>query len=286
VLPTYAEISAPSSSVIWLLVAGDHLFHSSDGGGSWAERTLPQGHSLGATLSFINDSEGWFLKGYPPATSCQQQGHELWRTLDGARSWSLLTPDPLSGPLFGQCKRSVTFGDSVRGVLLTSDPYTSPTVHRTSDGGQSWASARLTSPPGHTNNGGGNAIEPWQLRWLGSTLLLDAVTRANDQIVHYVFRSTDSGATWLVLATITDVNGALAFVTATRWLQIALPASSRETTDAGKTWHRFVSDYSQAAGVAPQVMFADSSVGYATVRGSLTRTSDGGAHWELLKTPY
>jgi len=71
-----------------------------------------------------------------------------------------------------------------------------------------------------------------------------------------------------------------------RWLQIALAASSRETTDAGKTWHTFVSDYSQAAGVAPQVVFADALVGYATVRGSLQRTADGGARWKLVRTPY
>jgi photosystem II stability/assembly factor-like uncharacterized protein len=286
VLPTFAAISAPSSSVIWLLVAHDHLFRSSDGGASWDERHLPPGHTVSSTFSFINDREGWFLRGYPPATSCQQQGHELWHTVDGATSWTLLTPDPLGGPLFGQCKRSLTFGDSLRGVLLTSDPYTSPTVHRTTDGGRSWSSVRLPSPAGYTNSGGGNAIEPWQVRWIGSTLLIDGVSQNAGQYVHYFFRSMDGGAMWVALGSVTDVNGALAFVTETRWLQVALPASSRETTDAGKTWHSFTSDYSQAAGVAPQVVFADALVGYATVRGSVQRTGDGGVRWQLVTTPY
>jgi hypothetical protein len=47
-----------------------------------------------------------------------------------------------------------------------------------------------------------------------------------------------------------------------------------------------VSDYSQAAAIPPVVIFADPMVGYATVRGSIQRTGDGGAHWTLLRTPY
>jgi len=42
---------------------------------------------------------------------------------------------------------------------------------------------------------------------------------------------------------------------------------------------------SQAAPVAPQTTFGDSLVGYATVRGSIQRTVDGGAHWVMIKTP-
>ena len=31
--------------------------------------------------------------------------------------------------------------------------------------------------------------------------------------------------------------------------------------------------------------FGDATTGYATVRGSLQRTTDGGAHWTAIKTP-
>jgi photosystem II stability/assembly factor-like uncharacterized protein len=58
-----------------------------------------------------------------------------------------------------------------------------------------------------------------------------------------------------------------------------------ETTDAGKTWHPYPADYTQAAGVAPDVVFADPLVGYATVRGGITRTVDGGSHWTAIETP-
>jgi photosystem II stability/assembly factor-like uncharacterized protein len=60
---------------------------------------------------------------------------------------------------------------------------------------------------------------------------------------------------------------------------------SEHRPNAGKTWHLYPSDYSQAAPVAPQIVFSDPLVGYATVRGSIQRTIDGGPHWTYLKTP-
>jgi photosystem II stability/assembly factor-like uncharacterized protein len=78
---------------------------------------------------------------------------------------------------------------------------------------------------------------------------------------------------------------AVAIVTESRWLQVIVPGQSVETTDAGKTWHAYASDYAQAAPVSPQVVFGDASVGYATVRGSIQRTDDGGLRWSQIKTP-
>jgi len=48
---------------------------------------------------------------------------------------------------------------------------------------------------------------------------------------------------------------------------------------------RYTTDYSQAAPIAPQIVFGDAMVGYATVRGEIQRTTDGGAHWTKIKTP-
>jgi len=58
-----------------------------------------------------------------------------------------------------------------------------------------------------------------------------------------------------------------------------------ETTDGGATWHAYTTDYSQAAPIAPDIVFGDAQVGYAIVRGSIQRTVDGGAHWTTIKTP-
>ena len=84
--------------------------------------------------------------------------------------------------------------------------------------------------------------------------------------------------------TLPSALGAFAFVSELRWLQIA-PGAFRETTDGGATWRALSSDYSQAAGVAPTVVFADALVGYATVRGAIQRTVDGGSRWTVVETP-
>jgi photosystem II stability/assembly factor-like uncharacterized protein len=58
-----------------------------------------------------------------------------------------------------------------------------------------------------------------------------------------------------------------------------------ETGDSGAGWHPFTTDYAQAPPIAPEIVFGDGRVGYATVRGAIQRTLDGGAHWTGIKTP-
>jgi photosystem II stability/assembly factor-like uncharacterized protein len=99
-----------------------------------------------------------------------------------------------------------------------------------------------------------------------------------------VFRSTDGGATFTYASTVPTFIP-VAYVTTTRWLQIGPQNSSMETTDGGASWHAYTTDYSQAAPIAPDLVFGDANVGYATVRGAIQRTTDGGAHWTTIKTP-
>jgi photosystem II stability/assembly factor-like uncharacterized protein len=146
------------------------------------------------------------------------------------------------------------------------------------------ASKPLPDPPGFTfTTPGGVVILPGRPRAFGSVVLIDA--QPYGEQTRYVFRSTDGGATFAYASTAPTVEGTVAYVSATRWLQIGTPSSSNETTDGGATWHTFPTDYSQAAPIAPEIVFGDPLDGYATVRGAIQRTIDGGAHWTALKTP-
>jgi photosystem II stability/assembly factor-like uncharacterized protein len=155
--------------------------------------------------------------------------------------------------------------------LAARDKNSLPTVYRTADGGKRWTSTRLTDPPGFTTQGGGIALLAGMPRWFGATVLMPVSGVVDGTLRVYVYRSQDSGATWSYLANIPSTG--VSFVTDTRWLRFVSPLE--ETTDSGATWHSFASDYSQAAGVVPYAVFADPSIGYATVRGQIQRTLDG-----------
>jgi photosystem II stability/assembly factor-like uncharacterized protein len=271
-LPTTAQIAAAGSGVVWAFVNGDHLFRSTDKGDSWTERTLPQGISSNARIAFTNGNEGWLLAAGTAATACSGQAVTLWRTGDGAATWTKLDTAGIDA---AQCKDSVAFVDAQRGYIGAWDTNTQPKIYRTTDGGKTWSSSTLPNPP---------AQRPATFADFGTVVLTSEESGAAPNR-YYSFRSSDAGSTWTG-ASAGPVEGIpIVFLSATRWLQIGAPSQSQETTDGGSTWHAFTTDYQQAAPVAPQVVFGDATTGYATVRGSIQRTTDGGAHWTAIKTP-
>lgn len=283
-MPTTVDLSAPSSSVVWALVAGQYLFRSTDQGNTWQRRTMPEfkaGGAAKAHIAFASDQDGWVFfvvttsdcGGYmasAPRTSLQQ-GVQVYRTTDGAATWTLADSAvqgqvSAGGLPLEQCKDSFYFADPQHGFVSTSDAA-NMYVWRTSDGGVTWTSARIQDPPGT----GGRIIF---IQSFGGTVDLYA---PGD-----VFQSTDGGATW------TRVGGfppPLVIVSPTRWLVI-FPASTSETLDAGKTWHDFPTDYHTDSTAFESFVFATDKVGYGTDLGKVMRTVDGGAHWELVKTSW
>jgi photosystem II stability/assembly factor-like uncharacterized protein len=266
-----------------MLVMDQYLYRSSDRGKTWEQRPMPPSVGLPPVISFISDREGWLLSTSSPETQCNSQGATAWHTTDGGATWQDLGANGIGAP---QCKSSLSFVDAMHGFIGAWDDNHGPSMYYTSDGGLSWkVCSQFADPPGFTTTGAGQVLQIGTVRGFGDVLLAPASGYLNGNLVQYVYQSTDGGVSWSYLATASDKGGALAFVTATRWLQLIGPGQSMETTDAGKTWHVSSSDYSQAAPIAPQVVFADAQVGYATVRGGIQVTVDGGRHWTLLKTP-
>ena len=270
-LPTTAQIAAAGNGVVWLFINGDHLFRSSDKGDTWTARTLPQGTSPDARIAFVTMNDGWLLSS-STATQCSGQPVTLWRTTDGAATW---TKADVTGIDAAQCKDSVAFVDAQRGYIGAWDPNTQPKIYRTADCGKTWSSSTLPNPP---------AQRPATFADFGSTVLVSAQSGAAPNR-HYAFRSANAGSTWTSVSTGPLEASPIVFVTAARWVQIGAPGQSQETTDGGSSWHALTTDYQQAAPVAAQIAFGDANTGYATVRGSIQRTTDGGAHWTAIKTP-
>jgi len=284
-MPTRVEISAPSGDIVWAYVGAVALYRSTDRGQTWEARTLPVSQpGVWPEISFVDGQEGWYSMSGSPETQCNAQETGIWHTVDGGATWQPLHTSGINSP---QCKQGLSFVDSTHGFLAAGDESRKPNIYRTSDGGRTWKGSALPDPPGFVTQAGGFTLHAGSVRGFGSALLVPAwgMNAAVNQLEGYVFRSTDGGASWNVVAKIPAPTTSIAIVTAERWLQLVEPERSSETTDSGKTWHAYPTDYSQAAPVAPQTTFGDPLVGYATVRGSIQRTVDGGAHWVMIKTP-
>jgi photosystem II stability/assembly factor-like uncharacterized protein len=281
-LPSFAQLSAPAGSVVWALVAGTRLFRSTDRGDAWTERPLPA-QARNPDISFVTDSEGWLAMNATPAAQCVTQSVSLAHTANAGTAWQDVAPTGIAPP---QCKENLSFIDAQRGFISAWDPNGPPVIYRSVDGGKTWtASKALADPPGFTTSNAGFTLRAGAVKPFGSALLVEAVGQTTGGQRRFVFGSSDAGATWVFRAAATDPESGVVFVTATRWLQISTPGASKETTDGGATWHAFTTDYQQAAPIAPSIVFGDTQVGYATVRGAIQRTTDGGGHWIQIRTP-
>jgi photosystem II stability/assembly factor-like uncharacterized protein len=280
VLPGTALMSVPSSDVVWVLMDDQYLYRSTDRGATWVQRPMPPAKAMPLPeVSFVNGAEGWLST--PSYTgNCSAVHTDIWHTTDAGSTWALLGSTGIADVL---CKRGLSFVDPLHGFLGAWGE--SQVIYRTSDGGMTWsASQPLPDPPGITH-GASTKVDTGPVQAFGSTLLVPDYGNNGPTGVQAVFHSTDGGATWTYLATAPNVADTVAFVSASRWVQLIGPGQSVETTDSGATWHQYASEYSQAAPIAPQIVFGDTMVGYATVRGEIQRTVDGGLTWTAIKTP-
>lgn len=289
--PGAVDLSAPSATVVWGLVDNGPLYVSTDGGSTWQKR-LPPPNLTGAphAISFLDDRNGWAMYPGAPVNGCGNGLARIWRTTDGALTWQLAAevdfrPQSLGGEGFQDCKDTLTFVDGSHGFATTWNDGSHPAVWRTSDGGKTWSESIIADPVGFSTQKGGYYLQFGTITRFGAVLMAPAFGEQPGGSTHeYVFKSVDHGATWTAVASLTNQPSDLTLVTPARWL-IIVPGGSMETTDGGRSWHPYTTDYYQAAGVAPQVVFPDPEVGYASLHGAIQRTDDGGAHWTYIQSP-
>jgi photosystem II stability/assembly factor-like uncharacterized protein len=289
-LPAAAQLGVPSTAVVWLKLAFGDLYRSTDQGKSWDHHRLPGGmiHSF----SFISDLEGWVLAGgLPPGAQCTSAGAEVWHTTDAGATWQQVSAmqqsqSKDSGIAGAQCKERIYFYDSTHGFLNAWDNDHRPTIYRTADGGRTWSGSTLPDPPDFKTSAGGFSLRAGAFKRFDNNIYVEASGMQAGDVAgrQYMFRTSDGGATWSWLTKIPSRY--IAMVTESRWLQLIVPGQSIESTNGGQQWHPYASDFNTDTPVGgPQVVFADSQIGYAEGRGALQRTVDGGLHWERIATP-
>lgn len=283
-LPTDALVAAAGSGVVWALVGNTRLFRSRARGDTWEERTMPAppAPDTSSEIAFVSDTAGWVLRVTSSPARCVGQVLALYGTTDGAATWQKLTASGLGTT---GCAQGLAFVDANTGFYTSWDPNGTSRVFRTADAGRTWAASQpLPAPPGFTNAASAD-LRGGVVSDFGSATFVSVLGLGGSQQRAYVYRSADHGATWTFASQAPNAESIATVITSTRWLQLGAAGQSRETTDGGGSWHAYTSDYQQAAPVAPQIAFGDAGTGYASVRGSIQRTTDGGAHWTGLRTP-
>jgi hypothetical protein len=184
-----------------------------------------------------------------------------------------------------QCKEKLSFIDPMHGFIAAWAAGRHPTIYRTLDAGKNWAGADLPDPPDF-KTGPGFSLRAGLVKRFGSALYVIAWGKQPGDIPdrQYMFRSTDGGSTWSWLTKVP--SSYIVMVTESRWLQLVVPGQSMESINSGQQWHPYASDFNTDTPVGgPQIVFADSQVGYGEGRGQLQRTVDGGSHWVRIATP-
>jgi photosystem II stability/assembly factor-like uncharacterized protein len=212
------------------------------------------------------------------------QAFAIWHTTDGAATWNRIYQSDLTRD--AMCKVAIHFADTLRGWVTLSSPNSSAVFDRTVDGGKTWTSSTpLPNPPSFVATGGGYVLSAGRVQSFGPILFASAIGGGAGNFEIYAFQSRDGGSSWSYVSTAPERMVPIVFLTSARWIQMAPPVSTQETTDGGASWHRYTTDYAQSAPEAVTMVFADPVVGYAIVAGGLGRTVDGGAHWSFIPAP-
>jgi photosystem II stability/assembly factor-like uncharacterized protein len=219
-------------------------------------------------------------------------GEHLFRSTDRGDTWQERTLPSLV------INADVAFMNDTNGLLLSAGSAATQcqaqlaVIWRTTDGAASWQKLPGTGiADGMCKRGitSSDAAHAFFTAW-------------SPNVAPVIYRTSDGGQTWQASSPLPDPPGVTSrgagfelipgrprgFGSLVLLDAVFGPEQTRyvfRSTDGGATWHGYTTDYSQAAPVGPDIVFGDGMVGYATVRGAIQRTTDGGTHWTGIKTP-
>lgn len=259
------DFSFQDSRHAWLIAsdcatAKGSLYRTSDGGKSWTRRSFYSHSCSGGanfSLSVLSGTTAWVVQNEPSAAAAT-----LAKTINGGRSWRVVRnrlPD------LGK----ITFVDASRGWLAGLS------LHRTDDGGKTWARVVLPPPRGFA----GRLAFLSRVTFFGSRGFVAAEYEHGRHVIGF-YRTDDAGRSWHLLATLAGSGPApfpqfaiSALSPTTVWLFTAGAAPAVSVSrDGGRHWTTHLLGLKLFAPVALSARVAAAS----DYRGTPMITHDGG----------
>lgn len=260
------------------------LHNTSDGGITWTKFETP---FSGGDLTFLDANNGWMLADL--GVGAGSNAVAVYQTSDGGATWSRkFTNDPNlhnagdSLPLGGL--KSGLGMLNMRTAWVYGVVYSSGTIylHRTDDGGITWAPVRsLSLPKGAEDSELG--IDPGQMQFVSATVGFMALRMSGVVTETALYVTTDAGNTWSLTPTLIRGGGSADFLSATE-VVIYNGDQFYATRDAARTWSIIPPDVAFSETFA-MMDFVSALTGWvitvdlSTNHRTLYRTSDGGATW-------
>jgi photosystem II stability/assembly factor-like uncharacterized protein len=282
-------------------------WHTADGGQTWQQGSLLIADALDfrpIAMQFVDDTKGWFLfverigmSGFTYESLVQtSNGGESWRQVhplsDGCVSGGMIFLNEQEGWIGDDCRMLSNTFDGIPVQEFLNGKAT-PSLNRTTDGGNTWSSFSVPAPTVFPLNFTSPEVDPntwvycgikeidqisqkafllqWSCNTAHSTIFVEA---------SYAYLTTDRGQSWH--SWLSTGNEAFTNLN-TGWRLFAAndsqPSLLQQTTNGGLTWQAI----KEVAWKTAQFDFVSEQVGWANVSDNLNtallHTVDGGKTW-------
>ncbi|MGB0889033.1 MAG: WD40/YVTN/BNR-like repeat-containing protein [Solirubrobacterales bacterium] len=245
-----SEIAAfhfPAPSIGYLLLKNGEILTTSDSGETWTKKTAAPGSKAVGGAADVADV--WFTG---PAEGVVSVGGQVFRTTDGANSWTPVLD------LGGAGLYVFDFTSATHGVAVGNSAATLITTN----GGATWSS--------HASLASGE-----NLRALSCASVTHCLAATADS--QRILNSVDGGVTWTPVTASTAKLAGVGLVNPSRGIAVGATGTIVSTDDTGATWTQInggvAGEFSRISALSPNNAVITGR------NGALAHSTDGGRSW-------